>query len=151
VYDMVDAAYGRNHKSTDDYCLMGVATLAWADFHHTLHQLLPTSTWSNTKIFDFLCKRLACLVPEDPTLKFDVRCTHRRNERTVHVRTFAISATHAIHYVWTWETSQKDMADAALRAALHQSQMCKLVNLLTGETMMITCNDMQTMIDSVYE
>ena len=145
IYDVVETLYSQNGNAecdkVDDFCTLAIASLAWGDFHHSLRQLVPTKHWTNVKIFKFLCKRLSSFVPEDPTLLFDVRNVHQDRGRMVHLRTFAVCEMYAIHYVWAFETSTKDLTDAALRAAFHPRFLCKLINLLSGEEITVRCRN----------
>ena len=149
VYKLVEEAYYNDNKTVDDYCLMAMASISWHDFHHTLRQMLPTNTWSSQKIFDYLCKRILTLVPEEPNVLFDVRTTKTKNTQLLHLRLHIWSNTYATHIIWSWETSQKDYADAALRAAMHPQNKCLLVNILMGECFTIVCHNPDAVMNMV--
>ena len=46
------------------------------------------------------------------------------------------------HFVWSRVISQSNRADAAIRASMHPRLKCRIIDLLTGETNIISVQSM---------
>jgi hypothetical protein len=137
-----------SERGVEEYCFMALATTCWNDFHHLLAQLSPVATWTSSNLFSYLTRRAASLIPEDSSAVFDVR-RHKAAEKLLHLRIMQTTSSYAVHTVWSWETSEKDIVDAAMRAAFHVTKQCYLVNILTGEKRLVKCLLPDNMIHAV--
>jgi hypothetical protein len=150
-YNMILAAYNNENKTVDDYCIMALGTVCWNSYHYTMRQLLPVTQWTNQSLFDTLCKRSRTLIPQTPLMQFDLRVSKLHAERFLHSFVHVASRTHYTNIVWNWETSQNDVARAALLASMHPQQKCSVVNILTGEQSDVYCHSPIQLLDMTIE
>jgi hypothetical protein len=135
-------------RDPKDFCTMALATLSWDDFHYIMRQLLPVETWMDEDYFNEICERALQLIPDDQSAVFDVRLKHAGESQILHLRAHIVTNAMVTHLVWANEISQADRADAALRAAMHPTKTCRVVNILTGETNLIKVED-NNLIDCI--
>jgi hypothetical protein len=128
---------------------MAMAFMCWGEFHHTMYQLLPISEWSDSELFKYMCDKAVELIPEDPSSVFDIRTVKKKQTKILHVRCNIYSSTHMTHIIWSPEISQKDIADASLRAALHPNKKCIIVNLFTSEKITVECHNSEAVFDAI--
>lgn len=108
---------------------VALAVTSWDSWDSTMRSMLPTRTWASatTPYVDFVVN---CI----PTgARYDVRLIDRTGTR--HARVHASTDETAYHFVWS--VSSASFGHAVVRAALHPSRQCVLVQVSTRETLVV--------------
>ena len=128
--------------SCNDWCFLACACRAWNSYHHTLRQMQPFD-WMNEDKFRMGLERLREALKGDTEIVFDGRLhyTDDKSQTTLHARCDVISAQRAFMCVWSPAITRGHQLDASLRATLHASGECRLVNLRSGKVVNVIVNE----------
>lgn len=138
-----------NPLSVDEKCFMACATLAWNGYHHTLRQLTPL-TWMRGDRLERGVEVIRACLQDATEVVFDARVrVALSREQTVHVRADILSAERVYEFVWAPEICRSVHIDAAIKAAIHSSGICRCVNLKTGEVQEVFVTDRYAILTTV--
>lgn len=131
----------------NDWCFLACVCRAWNSYHHTLRQMQPFD-WMNEQKFEQGLETIREALRDDTDVVFDGRLhrTTEDGEKTLHVRVDAMSAQRALMFVWSASLTRSHQIEAALKATLHTSGECRLVNLRTGKMVRVLVEDSKKVI-----
>ena len=131
----------------NDWCFLACVCRAWNSFHHTLRQMQPFD-WMNADKFQEGLESLHDALAGDSDIVFDGRLhfTTEDDAKTLHARANVVSAERAFMFVWSPAITRGHQIEASLRATLHTSGECRLVNLRTGRMVSVIVNDRKRVI-----
>ena len=106
---------------------VALAVQAWNDFDHTMRSFLPVSGWARSFKVQYVLDRTSALLPVAPGTRYD----HILLQDERHCRVHASTPEECVHVVWN--ASSDDFGQASVRAAMHVSGVCMLVEMGTGK------------------
>lgn len=142
---------GKSELDCNDWCFLSCVCRAWNSYHHSLRQLKPFD-WMNEQKFQDGLDTIEEALNGETDVVFDGRLhLSVSDEKMLHARANVISAERAFVFVWSPTITRGHQIEASLRATLHTSGECRLVNLRTGKMMSVYVNadDRRQIVDEL--
>lgn len=133
--ELAERSY-KQMKTDADLANVALAILSWDSWDHMMRSMQPASEWASqaSRAVDFIHRS----IPKEAAM--DVRlCRYDRHAR-VHA-----SAPEACYHV-VWESASADVAMAAVRAALHPKQTCRLLEVATERSTTLVVDDVAALL-----
>jgi hypothetical protein len=136
----------------NDWCFLACVCRAWNSYHHTLRQMQPFD-WMDEQKFQSGLETLQDALEDETDIVFDGRlhCTDEESQKTIHVRCNVIGAQRAYMCVWSPTITRGHQLEASLRATLHPSGECRIVNLRTGKIMRVYVDNRASIISELVK
>ena len=113
-----------------DWCILAAGALAWNEFHHNMRQMCPFE-WVDKSAIECGVQYLIDAFGSD-TVQFDVQRFLTIDNSTIHARCHAYTPECAWFFVWNGDVSYSNRLQASIHAVLHESNVCRVINLRTG-------------------
>lgn len=134
--ELTKEAY-RRLPSLDAAAKLSLAVESWNSFHHVMRQLLPVEPWCFSEAIQCAVGNAQRFIPASTQqgVEFDVRLRMERQEQLWAARAHVVTREAVYHLVCGDKESgpsEETIGHAAVRASLHGSARCFVVDLLYG-------------------